>query len=98
MHTVGFGEELCLRLMRRGRRPVFTPTVRFLAEPSPLSELPAPSQENLMRCMDAFRPLLYHGDPFYNPNLDYGSLIPKPALPPRPPLLLHREGDWLPGE
>lgn len=98
LHTVGFGEELCLRLMRRGRRPVFTPTVRFLAEPSPLSELPAPSQENLMRCMDAFRPLLYHGDPFYNPNLDYGSLIPKPALPPRPPLLLHREGDWLPGE
>ncbi len=93
MDHVGYAEELCLRLGRRGLRTLCAPSVRFR-----LPALPdlGPSPANLRRCRDTFYPLLRTGDPFYNPNLSMASSLPRPALPPRSPLLLHAPDRWPP--
>ena len=90
---LGYAEELCLRLGRRGLFSLCAPSVRFrLTVQSPCR----PDEINLKRCRDAFWPLLKAGDPFYNPNLSLASPLPRPALPPRPPLLLHAPDAWPP--
>lgn len=93
MDHVGYAEELCLRLGRRGLRTLCAPSVRFR-----LPALPdlGPSPANLRRCRDTFYPLLRTGDPFYNPNLSMASSLLRPALPPRSPLLLHAPDRWPP--
>ena len=90
---LGYAEELCLRLHRRGLFSLCVPSVRF--------RLPAlmpsvPDALNLRHCRDAFYPLLRQGDPFYNPTLRMASPLPRPALPPRPPLLRHAPDRWPP--
>ena len=93
LSALGYAEELCLRLRRRGLYALCAPGIRFR-----LPGLPAlrPDPSNLRRCRDVFYPLLRTGDPFYNPNLSMTSLLPRPALPPRPPLLLHAPDRWPP--
>ena len=90
---LGYAEELGLRLSRRGLRSLCVPSVRFRLPALP--EL-APSPANLARCRDVFFPLLRRGDPYYNPNLTMVSPLPRPALPPRPPLLFHAPDRWPP--
>ena len=83
---LGYAEELCLRLGRRGLFSLCAPSVRFRL---PALTPSAPDALNLRRCRDVFYPLLRQGDPFYNPNLSMTSPLPRPALPPRPALLRH---------
>jgi hypothetical protein len=90
---LGYAEELCLRLRRRGLFSLCVPSIRFLL---PALPNPRPDAENLRRCRDIFYPLLRTGDPFYNPNLSMTSPLPRPALPPRPPLLFHALDRWPP--
>lgn len=90
---LGYAEELCLRLRRRGLFNLCAPGVRFrLLTAKPLE----PDRLNLSHCKDAFYPLLRTGDPCCNPNLSMASPLPRPALPPRPPLLLHSPDSWPP--
>ena len=93
LRELGYAEELCLRLGRRGLSSLCAPGVRFR-----LPELPTvtPDEDDLRRCRDLFYPLLRRGDPFYNPNLSLSSPLPRPALPPRTPLLLHAPDRWPP--
>ena len=93
MDHVGYVEELCLRLGRRGLHSLCVPSVRFRL---PILPDLGPSPANLRRCRDAFCPLLRTGDPFYNPNLNMASSLPRPALPPRSPLHLHASDRWPP--
>ena len=91
--ALGYAEELCLRLGRRGLYSLCAPNIRFrLAAPI----LCRPDGVNLRRCRDVFYPLLRTGDPFYNPNLSIASPLPRPALPPRPPLSRHTPDRWPP--
>ena len=91
--TLGYAEELGLRLRHRGLHTLCAPSVRFRLPALPDT---APDTANLMRCRDVFYPLLRAGDPCYNPNLSMTSPLPRPALPPRPPLLLHAPDRWPP--
>ena len=91
MGRLGYAEELCLRLGRRGLFNLCVPSVRFQL---PAASALQPDAMNLSRCRDVFCPLLRTGDPFYNPNLSLTSPLPRPALPPRPPLLLHAPDRW----
>lgn len=93
MGSLGYVEELCLRLRRRGLFSLCVPGIRFR-----LPALPDlhPNKTNLRRCRDVFFSLLRTGDPFYDPNLSMVSSLPRPALPPRPPLLLHVPDSWPP--
>ncbi len=90
---LGYAEELCLRLNGRALHTLCVPTVRFQ-----LSAVtgPCPDEGNLRRCRDVFYPLLRQGDPFWNPNLSMAAPLPRPALPPRPPLHLHAPDRWPP--
>ena len=90
---IGYAEELCLRLGRRGLFSLCVPGVRFRL---PAAVAPRPDDANLRRLRDAFYPLLRTGDPFFNPNLSLTSPLPRPALPPRPPLLFHAPDAWPP--
>lgn len=90
---LGYVEELCLRLRRRGLFSLCAPSVRFRLPALPLIH---PDEANLRRCRDVFYPLLRTGDPFYNHNLSMAAPLPRPALPPRPPLLLHVPDCWPP--
>ena len=90
---LGYAEELGLRLRRRGLFALCTPSVRFRL---PAPSIPRPDPANLRRCRDVFTPLLRTGDPCYNPNLSMSSPLPRPALPPRPPLSLHVPDRWPP--
>lgn len=90
---LGYAEELCLRLGRRGLFNLCAPGVRFKVPAPPICR---PDEGTLRRCRDAFYPLLKTGDPFCNPNLSMASPLPCPALPPRPPLLLHAPDAWPP--
>ncbi len=91
--SLGYAEELCLRLRQKGIFSLCAPSVRFQLA---AAEAHAPSPLNLRRCSDAFYPLLRTGDPCYNPNLSMTSPLPRPALPPRPPLSLHAADRWPP--
>ena len=93
MGRLGYAEELCLRLRRRGLYSLCAPTIRFRLPALPTLQ---PDDTNLQRCRDAFYPLLRLGDPCCNPNLSMTDPLPRPALPPRPPLRFHTPGRWLP--
>ena len=93
LDALGYAESLCLRLRRRGLYTLCAPTVRFRLLSSPALH---PVARDLCRCRDLFYPLLRTGDPCYNPNLSMTSPLPRPALPPRPPLLLHVPDRWPP--
>ena len=93
LSRLGYAEELCLRLRRRGLYNLCVPPVRFR-----LPAMPALSsgRAELSRLRDVFCPLLRTGDPYYSPNLSMMSPLPRPALPPRPPLQLHMQDRWPP--
>ena len=91
---LGALEELCLRLRQKGLFCLCAPGVRFMRTAPAVSRPQTRAQEQ--RCRDAFYPLLLRGDPFFNPNLSLLSPVPRPALPPRPPLTLHAPGVWEP--
>lgn len=93
LDRLGYAEELGLRLRRRGLHSLCVPSVRFRLS---AVTLPQPNEGDLRRCRDVFYPLLRTGDPYYDPNLSLTSPLPRPALPPRPPLLLHAPDRWPP--
>lgn len=95
MDRVGYAEELCLRLRQKGLFSLCAPGVRFRMT-GPLTAEGGPSSANLLRCRDAFFPLLREGDPYFNPNLSLADSLPRPALPPRSPLLFHAPDRWPP--
>ena len=93
LSRLGYVEELCLRFRRRSLYSLCAPGVRFWL---PAAASLRPDEADLRRCRDVFLPLLRTGDPFYNPNLSMAAILPRPALPPRPPLRLHVPDCWPP--
>ncbi len=85
---VGWDTEFCLRLREKGYYTVYTPYAGFIKHELS-KDFPLPTQNNLMRCIDAYRPMLVQGDPYFGPQYDYHSPIPVLALPPQPPLELN---------
>jgi len=83
---VGWAADLCLRMSERGYYSVYTPYARFARYPC---HVPRPTEQNLQRCMDAFRPILTSYDPYYGPQYDYSRPIPELAVPPVSPLTLN---------
>ncbi len=65
-----FGDiELCLRIVRSGKRIAYTPHAKLVHHESASRKLrPVPYNDAWMSFL-AFQPWLQAGDPFYNPNL-----------------------------
>ncbi len=92
LSRVGFSEEFTKRLTDKGHRVVYTPSAEFVAAKS-TSKI-TPDSENEQRLMDVFRPLLAHGDPFFNPSLDYNCNVIEVAPEPQNGLILHQKNGW----
>ncbi len=86
--SIGYDTELCIRLYRHGYHSIFTPFARFLYNGDVMSYEDA-DNDNLVRCYDAYRTMLSHGDPFYNTNYEYSSLIPVMTGNPYPAIQLN---------
>jgi GT2 family glycosyltransferase/glycosyltransferase involved in cell wall biosynthesis len=67
--------ELCLRSWKAGYRVVYNPYLKLYHEESATREGAIPSQD-YRGSYEFYRPFLLNGDPYYNPNLSYWSLIP----------------------
>lgn len=85
----GSDVELCLRYLNAGWVNIYTPFAR-------LEHLESATRKNMQipqgdydRSFEAYRPLLLHGDPHYNVNLDYAQKAPSLAANPTPPIWLH---------
>jgi len=65
-----FGDiDLCLRIVRSGKRIAYTPHAKLVHHESASRKLsPVPYNDAWMSFL-AFQPWLHAGDPFYNPNL-----------------------------
>lgn len=79
----GFGEsygdiDLCLRLIRSGRRNVWTPWATVVREPGP----DANDREELDRLQSKWA-ASFSSDPYYNPNLSVDSVTMSLAESPR---------------
>lgn len=75
----GWMEALSLKLGRQGYACVYCPQSRFSAQPKRGGK---PKNQGFW---DIFGPLLWEGDPLFNPNLGYEDPCLRPALPPLPP-------------
>ncbi len=95
MPEAGFDQAFCLRLAERKLGVVYTPYAAFRQHAEPAEPQPMTQQDDV-RMMDAFRNMLIEGDPYFNPNWDYGSDTVRLALPPRPAIDLHQKGVWFP--
>ncbi len=85
---VGWDTEFCIRLRDRGFHSVYTPYATFVRDGRERAR-PLPTKRNLQRCIDAYRPMLVEGDPYFGPQYDYTSPIPRLAVPPVPPLAIN---------
>lgn len=71
---IGCDVELCLRLIRKGLRNIYTPFAKLRQNDAPSIEAP---RSDTMRSYDACRHIIKQGDPFYNINLDYECCEPR---------------------
>jgi GT2 family glycosyltransferase len=65
--------ELCLRMVEKGLRVVYTPYTRLTHHESASRRLDVMPEEDFWNSFVAYRPHLRGGDPFYNPNLTLRS-------------------------
>jgi O-antigen biosynthesis protein len=65
----GSDVELCLRIIRKGLRVVYTPAAKLLHDESSTRRVNSVPEVDLWRSFSAYRHYLREGDPFYNPNL-----------------------------
>ncbi len=65
----GSDVELCLRLIDRNLRVVYTPATRLLHNESSTRKTDSIPEVDFWRSYATYRRYLRHGDPFYNPNL-----------------------------
>lgn len=86
--SIGYDMDLCIRLYRHNFHSVFMPFARFLYHGELMSYKDA-DKDDLIRCYDSYRTMLSHGDPFYNPNYEYSSLIPVMTGNPYPAIQLN---------
>ncbi|WP_245592016.1 rhamnosyltransferase WsaF family glycosyltransferase [Cystobacter fuscus] len=71
--VVGSDIEVCLRMVSKGLRVVYTPYTRLTHHESASRRLDAMPEDDFWRSFVAYRPYLRGGDPFYNPNLTLSS-------------------------
>ncbi len=67
--------DLCLRLIQAGYRNVYTPFARLIHHEGGTRGRSMPYAD-MQRAYTRFHELIIGGDPYYNPNLSYGSQIP----------------------
>ena len=72
--------ELCLRVVKKGYRIVYTPYARLRHYEGRSRGYYMPVND-LLRGYTHMKDLVEAGDPFYNPNLSYSSRRPKLAHP-----------------
>lgn len=72
--------ELCLRVGRLGYQIVYTPFARLRHLESVTRGTTIP-REDFLHSFLHYRPLLAHGDPFYNPNLSAWATLPRLRQP-----------------
>lgn len=65
----GSDVELCLRIVAKGLRVVYTPAAKLLHDESATRRVDAIPEVDFWRSFSAYRRYLREGDPFYNPNL-----------------------------
>lgn len=85
----GSDVELCLRYHNKGWVNIYTPFARLEHLESATRKGMRIPQGDYDRSLDAYRPLLLHGDPYYNVNLDYAQKTPALAANPTPPIWLN---------
>ena len=85
---VGYDTDLCLRLMRRGLRNVYTPYA-MLKTGAPRPDYAKAAEDNISRCYDSFRQSLVLGDKYFNGRFDYAFTIPTLADSPYPAIRLN---------
>lgn len=88
MKGVGFDTELCIRLMRKGFKNCFTPYAKAKLY-GQLPDYDKASNQDLLRCYDAYRQTLLTGDKFYNANFDWATIVPQLAIKPFKPIELN---------
>jgi GT2 family glycosyltransferase len=72
--------ELCLRVGRSGYQVVYTPFAR-LRHLESVTRGTAIPRDDFLHSFLHYRPLLVHGDPFYNPNLSGWTTLPHVRQP-----------------
>lgn len=92
LSRVGFAEEFCHRLQQRMLGVVYVPQAVLVVQSSERPTIP--DAKNSERLMDVFRPMLVHGDPMFNPNLDYNCGAVQVAAEPISALTLHGDNGW----
>lgn len=86
----GFDTEFCIRLYRKKLACLYAPASVVKCHGG-LINLASASDKDKTRSYDAMRPMLMEGDPFYSPNFDYASSIPKVAVKPQPAIYLNEK-------
>jgi GT2 family glycosyltransferase len=76
--------ELCLRLLKRGLRNVFVPSVVLFHYEQSTRRRDRVAEHNKRFSLYTYRDLFLSGDPYYNTNLDLATtdLLPKTAVVP----------------
>ena len=93
--AAGYDMEFCLRLMRRGYRILYTPFASLVLHRTPQLPMEDAPEGDKTRLLDAIRPLLVTGDPYYSPNYDYRITRPLPAERPAAPLEMNPKWETL---
>ncbi|SEU35543.1 glycosyltransferase [Stigmatella erecta] len=65
----GSDVELCLRIVAKGLRVVYTPAAKLLHDESATRRVDSIPEVDFWRSFSTYRRYLREGDPFYNPNL-----------------------------
>lgn len=65
----GSDVDLCLKMIRRGLRVIYTPYARLVHHESATRRLDAIPENDFWRSYASYRPWLRGGDPYYNSNL-----------------------------
>ncbi len=84
-YRIGYSDiEICLRLVQQGYRVVYTPFAPLLHYEgrTRFNHLPRP---DIRRAYQHLGPTIEAGDPYFNPNLSYGSCLPTLAEPNEEP-------------
>jgi GT2 family glycosyltransferase len=80
-YSLAFNDiELCLRAVNAGYRVVFTPFARLIHHEGATRAKHKPSSD-IQLAWQHLRPLIEHGDPYYNPNLSLLLRIPSLRRP-----------------
>jgi len=87
---MGYDTEFCIRLYRKNLACMYVPASVVKCHGG-MKNLAAATDTDKTRSYDAMRPMLMEGDPYYNPNFDYASSIPKVAVKPYPAIYLNEK-------